>query len=578
MARLWDTSRDKASGGTGGYSLEGLSTEIIKDPRVQKISMKELFGKGKLRKDGTESRVKELPPMTELQTLPEHRDNWIEYSAKDAVATWLVMQDLKIKLELMPWKVNGRKLGTMFDFYFEYLREFGELLTEMESNGIKVDTQGHLREAEVRAREDREKMLTMFIDWASLRCADAKYINTASTTQIQQLFFGEYDNKILINEEKTFKIDKDEAEFAEENRAALAENPYANTTSEALGVLLKERKLKLSGSKSDKVQRLLEYDAKEKLRQEGGYVEPAVENPYADATSDQLSALLKERNLKVTGKKADKVQRLLDYDAKEKLKQQEGYVEQEPKINYKDCTMSELKAMIKERDLKATGIKKKADLIQLLVSHDLEEEKKKRGEEGQRKEEGSATAPTAAESEVSTVVVAQAASADVASANEDANEVVKVSSEQEPSSQSLEDKIANSVRAMYAHFNDSELLDTLYSRKLANSGGKPTREEMLQTLILDAQYTVAYEIASNEMPATVPQTVTTPSESPAREVEVEIPGLASKLAVQPPKKYREITIKTLRLTPLEFTPTGIPQVSATVLRKMAGKNPFGEGE
>ena len=38
------------------------------------------------------------------------------------------------------------------------------------------------------------------------------------------------------------------------------------------------------------------------------------------------------------------------------------------------------------------------------------------------------------------------------------------------------------------------------------------------------------------------------------------------------------SIKGIGLTPVEFTPTGAPKVSAAVLRKMAGTNPFGEGK
>ena len=57
MARLWDTSRDKATGGGEGYSLESLSSELIDDDRFTKVSMKELFGVSKVRKDGGESKV-----------------------------------------------------------------------------------------------------------------------------------------------------------------------------------------------------------------------------------------------------------------------------------------------------------------------------------------------------------------------------------------------------------------------------------------------------------------------------------------------------------------------------------------
>jgi hypothetical protein len=47
-------------------------------------------------------------------------------------------------------------------------------------------------------------------------------------------------------------------------------------------------------------------------------------------------------------------------------------------------------------------------------------------------------------------------------------------------------------------------------------------------------------------------------------------------ALTTPKKYREITIETLGLTPSKFTPAGVPMVSGEVLRGLAGKDLFGD--
>ena len=58
----------------------------------------------------------------------------------------------------MDWIVNGQSLGKMSNFYNRYFRDFGELLTDMEKNGIMLDNQ-HLVEAEVRAKEERALML-----------------------------------------------------------------------------------------------------------------------------------------------------------------------------------------------------------------------------------------------------------------------------------------------------------------------------------------------------------------------------------------------------------------------------------
>lgn len=149
MARLWDTSRDRGSGGGEGYSLESLS-DLLNDDRFAKTSMKDLFGVAKTRKDGTESKIKELPDLKDLQNLPQFRDKWIEYSAKDAAATWYVRKMLEKELHAMPWMVDNRKEGSMLDFYSEYFIDFGEVLTDMERNGIRIDTKKHLKEAEAR--------------------------------------------------------------------------------------------------------------------------------------------------------------------------------------------------------------------------------------------------------------------------------------------------------------------------------------------------------------------------------------------------------------------------------------------
>ena len=68
------------------------------------------------------------------------RPDWIQYSAYDSHGTWLLHQRLKAELESMEWQ-QGRML---FDFYWDYWRPFGELLTDMEREGIRVDAQTRL--------------------------------------------------------------------------------------------------------------------------------------------------------------------------------------------------------------------------------------------------------------------------------------------------------------------------------------------------------------------------------------------------------------------------------------------------
>ena len=111
----------------------------------------------------------------------------------------------------MNWIVNGKSIGTMYDFYYKYLVDFGDLLTELEKNGIKgkvhcnicsyyfnfkidkVDTKNHLKLAESKAREEKLQMEQLFLNWAKKICPDVEYINIGSSQHIQQLLFGHYE-------------------------------------------------------------------------------------------------------------------------------------------------------------------------------------------------------------------------------------------------------------------------------------------------------------------------------------------------------------------------------------------------
>lgn len=245
MARLWDTSRDKRSGGGGGYGLAALSEELVKDARLAKISMKDLFGVAKLKKDGSVGKIKELPSVRELQAHSEHRAKWIEYSAKDAVATWWVRYELQERLKRQEWIVDGKRLGNMYDFYNLYLKDFGDALTAMEKEGILVDTDGHLKQAEVLARQERAIMEKKFMDWAALYCADAKYMNSGSSSQVGAFLFGHYERGKLISKERVFRIDKSDVEIEQEAVQAITANPYVNMSTPEIKAIMKERGLKL---------------------------------------------------------------------------------------------------------------------------------------------------------------------------------------------------------------------------------------------------------------------------------------------------------------------------------------------
>ncbi|CAA6659218.1 unnamed protein product [Spirodela intermedia] len=215
LARLWDSSRRT----DGGYSLEALTSNgnVMKrqkqsangedDLTTGKISMKSLFGKKKVKKDGSEGKLISIASVETLQR--EEREPWICYSALDSMSTLKLFESLKEKLMARDWIIDGSKKGSMYDFYNEYWRPFGDLLIKMEAEGMLVD-RAYLAEVEKVAVAEQQVAAERFRKWASSYCADAKYMNVGSDAQIRQLFFGGFQNKKEPTESlpisKTFKV------------------------------------------------------------------------------------------------------------------------------------------------------------------------------------------------------------------------------------------------------------------------------------------------------------------------------------------------------------------------------------
>ncbi|CAN0495692.1 unnamed protein product, partial [Ectocarpus sp. 12 AP-2014] len=245
MARLWDTSMEKYAGDTG-FSLEALSLKLLGEGQ-RKTPMKELFGIPKLKKDGTPGNLLVLPPIDEIQTRPEVRPRFIEYSAYDAQATWLVHRELMQKLREMSWK-DGM---TMLDFYEMYYVPFGELLTDMERTGIYVEAKGYLKDIEVQARNDKEKAEETFLSWVKKIQPGAETLNPSSSTQIQTLLFGGAMNpktKEKLPVRRVFKIERDPAEL-EAFKATQVQDEFADYTAAMLKEKLKEMGKKVTGKK-----------------------------------------------------------------------------------------------------------------------------------------------------------------------------------------------------------------------------------------------------------------------------------------------------------------------------------------
>lgn len=296
MARLWDTSMEKRAG-EGGFSLEALSLKLL-GQKFRKTPMKELFGVAKLKKDGTPGNVFVLPPIDEIQTNPEVRQEFIAYSAYDAQATWLVHQALTRKLKEMPWKDDL----SMLDFYEMYYIPFGELLTDMERTGIYVEAKGYLKDVEVQARLDKKRDEEKFLAWATSLQPGVAGINPSSSTQIQTFLFGGALNaktNTPIPETRVFKVERDEAEVLAEMKDDVVDE-YTNYTAEMLKDKLKTMGLKTTGKKADLLARVRGEEA------------PEVGAEFKVMTAEDLKHACQARGLNGDGNKADLVKKLTD--------------------------------------------------------------------------------------------------------------------------------------------------------------------------------------------------------------------------------------------------------------------------
>ena len=206
MARLQDSSRDKMAG-AGGYSLEALTDALL---GRRKQPMKEIFGIKRLRRDGSEGLLVDLPPVEIMQRDPRHRAKWIKYSCYDAEGTWSIRNKLDEMLSKMSW-VRGR---TLSDYYWMHMRPFGEVLTDLERRGIRVNAEDYLAKVELQARADRDHHVEVFRNWAEKQIGpDGLALNTASSVQLNTFLFGGAVNaktKEVTESVKVFKVPRED--------------------------------------------------------------------------------------------------------------------------------------------------------------------------------------------------------------------------------------------------------------------------------------------------------------------------------------------------------------------------------
>ena len=141
------------------------------------------------------------------------------------------------------------------------------------------------------------------------------------------------------------------------------EGPYGEFTVKQLKDKCKSVGLKVGGKKIDLINRLSDFDS-------GKTVTPVVENaqkgPYAGLTVKELKEKLKDRGLKVGGKKNELIERLNDSDNEDDNELEDG------EIDYSKWKVKELRQEGEPRGLKTTG--NKSDLVDRLNIEDCESE------------------------------------------------------------------------------------------------------------------------------------------------------------------------------------------------------------
>lgn len=127
-----------------------------------KTNMKKIFSRQRILANGELGKTIEMPTLVELHTDPELLPKWIDYATLDAEATFFLREVLVREMMKYPSDFEGNK--TIFDLYCKYWLPFGEILTDIERVGIRVNLE-HLRKAETTALKDIDDLKSSFIDF-----------------------------------------------------------------------------------------------------------------------------------------------------------------------------------------------------------------------------------------------------------------------------------------------------------------------------------------------------------------------------------------------------------------------------
>ena len=119
--------------------------EKFNNGELKKIDMKTLFSNKKMLKTGEEGKSFTMPDLIQLHTDSKYLNNWITYSVLDAEVTYYLRATLQQLLKTLSTYSSTHKnpIHHLYkdnnELYMNFWRPFGELLTDIEREGIKIN-------------------------------------------------------------------------------------------------------------------------------------------------------------------------------------------------------------------------------------------------------------------------------------------------------------------------------------------------------------------------------------------------------------------------------------------------------
>jgi DNA polymerase-1 len=192
-ARIFAHIRKSQAGCPG--KLQCLANYEQTSRKAKKIDLKHTFGFYKPLKNGQPGKTLAFPNIEEMHTTPKYVEKWVEYSSFDAEITFFLREALVFELCQLP--LHNEDMKNMYDLYCKYWRPFGELLTDMERRGLKIDLP-HLRRIQTEAENERNAHLIKFLSWVNTVAPNTREFNPSSPAQMQQLLFAPF-YKVKLN-------------------------------------------------------------------------------------------------------------------------------------------------------------------------------------------------------------------------------------------------------------------------------------------------------------------------------------------------------------------------------------------